>query len=115
MENESGDLRAFLQNHPVFSGEEFTTFLNARGSYNPRTRESTLRYHKRQGAILQVRRGLYCAVPPGINPEEMPVDSYLVASKLASDAILAYHTALELHGRSYSVQDQLVCPTQTRS
>ena len=108
MQKESRDLRVFLQNHPVFSGEEFTAFLNARGSSNPRTRESTLRYHKRQGTILQVRRGLYCAVPPGTNPEQMPVDSYLVASKLASDAILAYHTALELHGRSYSVQDQLV-------
>lgn len=108
MEKESRDLRVFLQNHPVFSGEEFTAFLNARGSSNPRTRESTLRYHKRQGTILQVRRGLYCAVPPGTSPEQLPVDSYLVASKLASDGVLAYHTALELHGRSYSVQDQLV-------
>jgi predicted transcriptional regulator of viral defense system len=102
------NLRVFFQNHPVFSGEELTAFLNARGSLNPRTRESTLRYHTHQGAILRVRRGLYCAVSPGTNPEQMPVDLYLVASKLASDAILAYHTALELHGRSYSVQDQVV-------
>jgi predicted transcriptional regulator of viral defense system len=108
MRNANQDLRAFLQNHPVFSGEEFAAFLNARGSSNPRTRESILRYHKRWGTILQVRRGLYCAVPPGTNPEQMPVDSYLVASRLAADAVLAYHTALELHGRSYSVQDQLV-------
>jgi len=108
MKRESDNLRGFLHSHPVFTGLEFASFLNSRGSSNPRTREALLRYHRERGAILQVRRGLYYSVPPGTKPEQVPVDSYLVASKLAPDAVLAYHTALEVHGRSYSVQDQLV-------
>ena len=108
MGNESTDLRAFLHSHPVFSGQEFAEFLNSRGSSNPRTREALVRYYRERGAILQVRRGLYYSLPPGTSAEQAPVDSYLVAAKLAPDAVLAYHTALEVHGRSYSVEDRVV-------
>jgi predicted transcriptional regulator of viral defense system len=108
MQKESSNLRSFLHAHPVFTGQEFADFLKSRGSSNPRTREALVRYHRERGAILQVRRGLYYSIPPGTNPEQAPVDSYLVAAKLAPDAVLAYHTALEVHGRSYSVQDRVV-------
>ena len=33
----------------------------------------------------------------------LTVDPYLVAAKMTEDAVLAYHTALEFHGRAYSV------------
>ena len=108
MKQESANLRAFLYSHPVFSGQEFAYFLKSRGSSNPRTREALVRYYRKRGAILQVRRGLYYSVPPGANPEQAPVDAYLVAAKLATDAVLAYHTALDIYGRSYSVQDRVV-------
>jgi predicted transcriptional regulator of viral defense system len=52
-----------------------------------------------------VRRGLYAVVPPGADPETYPIDPYLVAAKMAEDAVLAYHTALELHGKAYSVYE----------
>ncbi|MBL8292088.1 MAG: hypothetical protein JNN08_09640 [Bryobacterales bacterium] len=32
----------------------------------------------------------------------MPIDPFLVAGRLAPDAILAYHTALEFHGKAHS-------------
>src|ERR1035441_4456856 len=35
------------------------------GHFEPRTHEFTLRCHRRQGMILQVRRGRYCAVLRG--------------------------------------------------
>lgn len=108
MERESLNFRAFLHAHPVFTGTELAGFLKSRGSSNSRTREALVRYHRERGAILQVRRGLYYSVPPGITPEKSPVDSYLIAAKLAPGAVLAYHSALELHGRSYSVQDRVV-------
>ena len=42
-------------------------------------------------------------VPLGSSPKSYPVDMYLLASKMAEDAVLAYHTALEYHGKAYSV------------
>jgi predicted transcriptional regulator of viral defense system len=108
MEKESEGSRTFFHSHPIFTVPEFADFLDLRGSANPRTREALLRYYRQQGAILPIRRGVYCSVPRGTAPNECPVDSDLLAAKLASDAVLAYHTALEAHGRSYSIQDRIV-------
>jgi predicted transcriptional regulator of viral defense system len=38
-----------------------------------------------------------------VPPEKAPVDPYLLASKLAGDAFVAYHAALQFHGKAYSV------------
>jgi predicted transcriptional regulator of viral defense system len=61
-----------------------------------------------------VRRGLYLAVPPGTNPARCPVDPYLLAARLADDSVLAYHTAMEFHGRAYSVWHQFLYLTARR-
>ena len=42
------------------------------------------------------------------NPSSYPVDSYLVAAKLTPDTVLSHHTALEFHGRAYSVWSHLI-------
>jgi predicted transcriptional regulator of viral defense system len=52
--------------------------------------------------LLRVRRGLYLVVPPGTTSDSLPVDALLLAAKAAPDALLAYHTALEFHGRAHS-------------
>ena len=82
--------------------------MRTRGSTNPQTRRNLLHYFHRQRAILSVRRGLYCSVPPGTDPESCPVDSYLLTAKLAPDSVIAHHSALELYGRSYSIQNRVV-------
>ena len=96
-------LNDFFFTHPVFTTEELTSFLAKRGSRNPWTRKSLLAHHQKQGRILRVRRGLYLAVPPGVDINSCPIDPFLIASKMAADAVLAYHTALEFHGKAYSV------------
>src|SRR5262249_16696877 len=35
-----------------------------------------------------------------------PIDPYLIAGRITSDSVLAYHTALDLHGVSYSMYQQ---------
>ena len=45
----------------------------------------------------------------------MTVDPYLVATKMTEDAVLAYHTALEFHGRAYSIQWRLVYVSESKS
>lgn len=100
-------LQEFISTHPVFTHGELVAFLAKGKARSPKTREALLAYHQKQGRILRVRRGLYCAVPSGVNPATCPVDTYLLAAKMTDDAVLAYHTALEFHGKAYSVFEEL--------
>ncbi len=67
-----------------------------------RTVEALLAYHVKSGHLVRVRKGLYSAVPRGSTAAVVPIDPFLVTGKLTPDAILAYHTALEFHGKAYS-------------
>jgi len=96
----------FFAQHPVFTDREFATFLKSEGTGNPRTKESLLGLHSKAGRILRVRRGLYVVVPYGTVPDDCPVDYCLIGSKITDDSVLGYHTALEFHGRAYSVFEQ---------
>lgn len=111
----SAKLNDFLARHAVFTVDELDQFLSDRGSGNPSTRNSLLAYHCGQGRILRVRRGLYAAVPWGMDPASVAVDPYLVAVKMTKDAVLAYHTALEFHGRAYSTHWRLVYVSTSKS
>ena len=101
--DEPRKLNEFLSQHAVFTVAELDDFLSARGTGKPNTRKSLLTYYRNRGRILRVRRGLYATVPLGSDPASTPVDPYLVAAKMTEDAVLAYHTALEYHGKAYSV------------
>ncbi len=100
-------LNTFLSQHDVFTVEELDLFLSKEGTGNPNTRKALLTYYRKQGRILPVRRGLYAVVPFGSSPDTSPVDLYLLASKITKDAVLGYHTALEFHGKAYSVYNRI--------
>ena len=87
--------------------KEFNDFLSSKGTHNSHTRKSLLTYYRKQGRIVNIRRGLYAVVPIDAQPENFPVDPYLIASKMTPDAVLAYHTALEFYGRAYSIFTKL--------
>lgn len=95
-------LNDFFSQHPVFTLDELDRFLDARGTTNRLTRIALLAHHRKAGHIIPIRRGLYAVAARGVSPEVSPVDPFLIAGKVKADAILAYHTALEFHGRSYS-------------
>ena len=97
-------LNTFFHQHPVFTRDELLCQLGdmKSGTPNPNTVRALLSYHQGKGHILQVRRGLFASVTPGVDPEQAPVDAYLIAAKSQENAILAFHTALELHGLAYS-------------
>jgi len=107
---------------PVLTLSELQRWLDQGHSANKRSREALLSYHLRQGRLLRVRRGLYAVVAPGSDPQTSPVDPYLIAAKMAEDAVLAYHTALEVHGKAHSTferfffqSNKLLRPTTFRS
>lgn len=97
----------FFRKHPVFTGVELDSHLSALGDVSPRARESLLKYHRKVGHVVLIRRGLYAVIPPGASPESYPIDPFLVAAKLTRDAVLSYHTALEIHGNAYSTREQI--------
>ncbi len=92
----------FLAKHPVFTIDEFVEFVAERGATRRRSAHDLLRYHEAQGHVLRVRRGLYASVPVGADADTWTVDSLLLASRLAPDAVVAYHTALAAHALAYS-------------
>lgn len=93
----------FFRKHPVFTGEELAGHLSSHGEVGGRTREALLAYHRKAGRVVRVRRGLFAVIPAGADPDSYPVDPYLVAAKLTPDSVVSHHTALEFHGRAYSV------------
>jgi predicted transcriptional regulator of viral defense system len=101
-------LNKFFSRHPVFTVGELADFLAEWGSENQWTRKALLAHHLKQGHIMRIRRGLYVVVPLGVDPKNCPVDPYLLAAKMTDDAVLAYHTALEFHGRAYSVYERFL-------
>lgn len=94
----------FFRKHPVFTKDELAGYLSARGEVGKRGQEALLAYHQKVGRIVRIRRGLYAVIPVDADADSYPVDPFLVAAKMTSDATLSHHTALEFHGRSYSVQ-----------
>ena len=96
------NLQEFFFRHHVFTYDEFRAHCLEQEARERRTVDSLLTYHLKQGRLLRVRRGLFASVSPGVLPKDAPVDSYLMASRLAPDAVLAYHSALEVYGKVYS-------------
>jgi len=104
----------FFAKRPVFTYDEFVAALDTEDR-TKRTRDTLLAYYVKTGRLVHVRRGLYVTVPAGTDPAGCPLDPYLLAAKLTDDAVLAYHTALEFHGKAHSVLEHFVYLTARRS
>ncbi|MEI7814521.1 MAG: type IV toxin-antitoxin system AbiEi family antitoxin [Coriobacteriia bacterium] len=88
-------VQAYLENHHVFSLEEFRSELgDGRTPYNLLVRAT------KRGLADRVMRGVYVSRTGRFSREEP--DPYLVAAAASSDAVMVYHSALELHGLAHS-------------
>jgi predicted transcriptional regulator of viral defense system len=103
----------FFSTHPVFTHEEYLAARSERGARSLRTADSLLNRHAAAGNLLHVRRGLYASVPPGATAETFQVDPFLLATKLAPDAAVAYHAALQFRGKTYSVWHRFAVLTRS--
>ena len=105
----------YLLQHPVFTRDEFAAAHSGRsGLRSVATTNNVLAQHVARGRLLRLHRGLYATVPPGVDPKSFEPDPYLVATKAAGDAVVAYHAALQLHGKAYSVSTRFTCATRHR-
>ncbi len=100
------EINDFLAKHPVFTTQEFVSRksgANKDGLRNYDTQSVLLSYHKQQGRLLQIKRGLYSRVPYGTNASNYRIDPYLLAGKITDDSVLSYHAALSFYGIAYSL------------
>lgn len=107
--------RDFFSAHPVFTHEEYLAAHGHGRERSPRTGDSLLRRHLQAGRLLRVRRGLYAVVQAGSSVDNFQPDPFLVASKLAPDAVVAYHGALQFRGKTYSVWHRFSVLTTTHT
>lgn len=92
--------RAFFSAHPVFRREEYAKAV--RRPTDDKVVTSMLSQHLKAGNIRRVARGVFASVPPHGDAQTWVMDRFLAASRLKSDAVIAYHSALELHGCAYT-------------
>jgi len=114
MSAQNGKSLDFFAENPVFSHGDFLAALAARGR-TVATANNLLALHLASGRLLRVRRGLYAVRPPGVEPAGAEVNPYLIASKLRDDAVVAYHAALQFHGKAYSLWRKFYCLTKRRA
>jgi predicted transcriptional regulator of viral defense system len=104
----------FFQTHPAFTHSEFVAAHTASGR-SEFSSNNLLAWHLNANNLIRVRRGLYAVVPRGVDPQKVSVDPYLLTSKLADDAAVAYHAALQFHGKTYSLWRRFHFLTNRRS
>ena len=108
-------IEQFFYEHPVFRHEEFVLFKATLGTINLISIKAALAYYVKLGRIKIIRRKLYAVIPPNQSIDSVLIDPYLVAGKATEDAVIGYHSALELLGVAYSSFGQLSYITQQKS
>ncbi|MBS3956447.1 MAG: hypothetical protein KGZ40_02815 [Clostridiales bacterium] len=88
-------VQSYLEVHPVFSLDEFRSELG-----ESQTHYNLLMRATRRGLVDRVVRGVY--VSRAGQYASVEPDPFVVATKLAPDTTLVYHSALEAHGLAHS-------------
>lgn len=105
----------FLHTHLVFTRAEFAAVLRVRGPRSSATITSHLQRWQRAGRLARVRRGVFVRLDPARSAARPLVDPQVLAGRLAPDAVLAYHTALEVHGFAQSMFERFTFATWTKA
>lgn len=101
--------------YPVFRFEDFVSAHHEGQVPRRTTSQAALKQHVHAGNLLRVRRGLYVVVPRGQTSDTMVVDPYALASHLAPAAVVAYHGALQFHGKAHSLSRRVPFLTCTKA
>ena len=105
---------SFFLKNPIFRYEDFATWKMKRGTSNPLSITSAIQHYLKTGRLLRLRRGVFAVIPPGETHDNVVIDPYLLSAKTAKDSILAYHSALDLYGLSYSAFEQFTFLTHQK-
>ncbi len=102
----------FFSDAPVFDRADYARAIGR--APGDKVLSSMLAQHLKAGNIRRVARGVFASVPKHADAETWSVDRFLAASRLRPGGVVAYHSALELHGYAYSegFDLQVVAPGQ---
>jgi predicted transcriptional regulator of viral defense system len=90
----------FFSAHPVFGRAEYAAAVGRRPDDKVVT--AMLTQHLQAGNIRRIARGVFASVPKHADAGKWSVDRFLAASRLRRGGVIAYHSALELHGCAYT-------------
>ena len=104
----------FFSAHPVFRRAEYAAAVGREPGDKVVT--AMLAQHLKAGNIRRVAREVFASVPKHANARTWSVDRFLAASRLRPGGVIAYHSALELHGYAYSegYDVQVIAPGEPR-
>lgn len=105
----------YFASHPVFRLERFTAAHQAGRRLKPSSSLAIVKQHVRAGNLLHVRRSVYAVVPRGQTPESIVVDPYVLTTNITPDAVVAYHGALQFHGKAHSLTRRVPYLTTTKA
>jgi predicted transcriptional regulator of viral defense system len=92
----------FFSATPVFTRADYARAVGR--ASGDKTVTTMLSQHVKAGNIKRIARGLYASVPKHADPATWSVDRFLLASRLRPDAVIGFHSALELHGYAYTAE-----------
>ena len=93
----------FLDREPVFTGSDLAAYLEGRGVGRPRLEAQRVREEwQSAGRLVTVAPDVYAVVTDGGAPDGFQPWPYLVAAKLAPDAVLTHRSAVGYWGHSYT-------------
>jgi predicted transcriptional regulator of viral defense system len=106
----------FFEHHPVFTYEDFEQYSASHGSANANTLRAILAYHIKKHHIKRIRRGLFASIPSALRhtAESFIVDPYLIGGLVSKDAVIAYHSAFDFYGISYSTYHQFTFMSENK-
>lgn len=90
----------FFSARPVFDRAEYAAAVGRRPDDKVVT--AMLTQHLQAGNIKRIARGVFASVPKHADSTKWSVDRFLAASRLRRGGVIAYHSALELHGCAYT-------------
>jgi predicted transcriptional regulator of viral defense system len=108
------NLATFFEQYPVFTQNEYRQFLLSHGTTNQNTQRELLAYHIKKHHIMRIRRGVFANIPLAFQDkaENFQVDPYLIAGRIIPDTVIAYHSAFDFHGVSYSLHHEYLYISQ---
>lgn len=93
----------FLDREPVFTGLDLAAYLEGCGVGRPRREAQRVREGwQSAGRLVTVAPDVFAVVTDGGPPEGFQPFPYLVAAKLAPDAVLTHRSAVDFWGHSYT-------------
>ena len=95
----------FFSEHPVFRRAEYAAAVGRQPGDKVVT--AMLAQHLQAGNIRRIAREVFASVPKHVRARSWTVDRFLAASRLRPGGVIAYHSALELHGYAYTEWHEL--------